>query len=85
MFDDFRNSLDKLAAELTVLHSENKADGYLLYLLGVISAKLEHYEVAVEMLLKSIHIVPLNWQAWMQLGDLIVDRVKVNKMYNIKK
>lgn len=85
MIDDFKNCLDKLVTELTALQNECKADGYLLYLLGVISAKLENYEVAVEMLLKSIHLVPLNWQAWMQLGDLIVDRVKVSKMYNIKK
>lgn len=80
MFDDFRNRLDKLTIKLTALQNENKADGYLLYLLGVVSAKLERYEIAVETLLKSIHKVPLNWQAWMQLGDLIVDRVKVSKL-----
>jgi len=63
------------------LKVENKADGYLLYLLGVVSVKLEKYDVAVEMLLESIHKVPLNWHAWMQLGDLIVDRVKVSKQH----
>lgn len=77
MVDNYRYSLDKLFTKLMTLKVENKADGYLLYLLGVVSVKLEKYDVAVEMLLESIHKVPLNWHAWMQLGDLIVDRVKV--------
>lgn len=78
MFDDYRRNLDKLFTELVALQKENKADGYLLYLLGIVSVKLEKYDVAVEMLLESIQKVPINWHAWMQLGDLIVDRVKVN-------
>lgn len=69
--------------ELMALRIENKADGYLLYLLGVISVKLEQYEIAVQMLLESIQKVPLNWHAWMQLGDLIVDRVKVNNIHKM--
>lgn len=77
MFDNYRYNLDKLSTELLTLRNENKADGYLLYLLGVVSVKLEKYNLAVEILLESICKVPLNWHAWMQLGDLIVDRVKV--------
>ncbi|VVC29327.1 Hypothetical protein CINCED_3A016590 [Cinara cedri] len=80
MFDDYQCSLDKLSMELTTLKQENKADGYLLYLLGIVSVKLEQYEVAVETLLESIEKVPLNWHAWMQLGDLIVDRIKLSKL-----
>lgn len=83
MFDDYRNCLDSLSMELMALRIENKADGYLLYLLGVISVKLEQYEIAVQMLLESIQKVPLNWHAWMQLGDLIVDRVKVNNIHDM--
>lgn len=79
MFDSYRYSLDKLSIELITLRNENKADGYLLYLLGMVSVKLEKYDLAVEMLLESIRKVPLNWHAWMQLGDLIVDRVKVKR------
>lgn len=79
MFDDYQYSLDKLSVELTALKQENKADGYLLYLLGIVSFKLEQYEVAVESLLESLEKVPLNWHAWMQLGDLIVDRIKASK------
>lgn len=84
MFDDYRHSLDNLSSELMALRKENKADGYLLYLLGVMSVKLEQYELAVEMLLESIAKVPLNWHAWMQLSDLIVDRVKVSKIYCVR-
>lgn len=81
MFDNYRYSLDKLSTEIITLHNENKADGYLLYLVGVVSVKLEKYDLAVEILLESIRKVPLNWHAWMQLGDLIVDRVKVKRNY----
>lgn len=79
MFDDYQYTLDKLYGELLALKQENKADGYLLYLFGIVSSKLEQYEVAVETLLESLEKVPLNWHAWMQLGDLIVDRTKVSK------
>lgn len=79
MVDNYRYSLDKLFTNLITLRNENKADGYLLYLLGMVSVKLEKYNIAIEMLLESIHKVPLNWHAWMQLGDLILDRVKVRK------
>lgn len=79
MFDDYQFTLDKLSVELMALKQENKADGYLLYLLGIVSSKLEQYEVAVETLLESLEKVPLNWHAWMQLGDLIVDRTKASK------
>lgn len=85
MFDDYRLSLDILSTKLMALHKENKADGYLLYLLGVVSVKLEQYDIAVETLLESIYKVPLNWHAWMQLGDLIVDRIKVCIVYEISK
>lgn len=77
MFDDYRRRLDELFIELSNIRKEKKADGYLLYLLGVVCVKLEQYDQAVDILLESIHKVPLNWRAWMQLGDLIVDRVKV--------
>lgn len=86
MLDDYRLSLDKIGTELLDLRKEDKACGYLLHLLGVILVKLEEYELAVEVLLESVHKVPLNWHSWMQLGDLIVDRVKVYKhVYEEKK
>lgn len=85
MLDDYRHSLNSIAEKLMDMQKENKADGYILYLLGVILVKLEEYELAVEVLLESVHKVPINWHSWMQLGDLIVDRVKVNKMYIKKK
>lgn len=80
MFEDYRYCLDKLITELITLRIENKVDGYLLYLLGVVSIKLERYDLAVETLLESLHKEPLNWQAWLHLGDLIVDRVKVSNI-----
>lgn len=84
MFEEYRYRLDKLITELIAIRADNKADGYLLYLLGVVSVKLERYDLAVETLLESIHKEPLNWQAWLHLGDLIVDRVKVSETSYIK-
>lgn len=66
------------------LRLQNQTDGYLLYLLGLVSVKLEQYEFAVKLLLESIQKVPVNWHAWMQLGDLIVDRVKVNNIHDVQ-
>lgn len=81
MHYDFRFSVHKLIEEIMALRSEDKADGYLLYLLGVLCVKSEQYDLAVESLLESLHKVPINWDAWMILGELIVDRVKVDNQY----
>jgi len=80
MFKEYRNFLDYLSQLLESIRQQKRGDGYLTYLLGVVYVKLEQYEAAVKMLVESINEVPLNWHAWMQLGDLIVDRVKVNKI-----
>lgn len=86
MSHDYRHTVNKLIVEIMALRNENKADGYLLYLLGLLCVKSEQYDLAVETLLESLHKVPINWDAWMVLGDLIVDRVKVINFYeNIKK
>ncbi|XP_050430305.1 cell division cycle protein 23 homolog isoform X2 [Adelges cooleyi] len=80
MFDEYRNSLDGILSNLVLLQADNLDDGYFLYLLGLVFVKLEKYDEAVEVLLESIRLKPLNWHAWMQLGDLIVDRVKLSKL-----
>ncbi|KAE9529555.1 hypothetical protein AGLY_011651 [Aphis glycines] len=80
MFKEYRNLLNYLSQLLESIRQKKKGDGYLTYLLGVVYVKLEQYEAAVKMLVESINEVPLNWHAWMQLGDLIVDRVKLSKL-----
>ncbi|XP_025199334.1 cell division cycle protein 23 homolog [Melanaphis sacchari] len=80
MFREYRDLLDYLSQQLESIRQKKKGDGYLTYLLGVVYVKLEQYEAAVNMLVESINEVPLNWHAWMQLGDLIVDRVKLSKL-----
>lgn len=80
MFKHYRNSLESLSEVLESIRQKKEGDGYLTYLLGVVYVKLEQYEAAVSMLVESINNVPINWHAWLQLGDLIVDRVKVCKI-----
>ncbi|XP_050533495.1 cell division cycle protein 23 homolog [Daktulosphaira vitifoliae] len=80
MFDDYLNNLDEIISNLKTSQADCLKDGYFLYLLGVVYVKLEKYDEAVEILLDSISKKPLNWHAWMQLGDLIVDRVKLSKL-----
>jgi hypothetical protein len=53
-------------------------DGYLLYLHGIVLKKLKVRQQAVDSLVKSINISPLNWGAWLELAQLITDRCMVN-------
>lgn len=57
-------------------------DGYLLYLHGIVLKKLKVRQQAVDSLVKSINISPLNWGAWLELAQLITDRCMVN-LYEI--
>jgi len=53
-------------------------DGYLLYLHGIVLKKLKVRQQAVDSLVKSVNISPLNWGAWLELAQLITDRCMVS-------
>lgn len=49
-------------------------DGYILYLHGVVLKRLKIRQQAVDRLVQSLHLEPLNWSAWLELSHLITDR-----------
>ncbi|KAF4526395.1 hypothetical protein B566_EDAN012685 [Ephemera danica] len=49
-------------------------DGYILYLHGVVLKRLKIRQQAVDRLVQSLHMEPLNWSAWLELSHLITDR-----------
>lgn len=51
--------------------------GWLEYLYGIVLAKGKNDDEAQKWLIKSVHLFPYNWGAWLELNDLIgsVDQV----------
>ncbi|XP_059471871.1 cell division cycle protein 23 homolog [Neocloeon triangulifer] len=62
------------------LASHSSQDGYLLYLHGIILKKLKVRHQAVDSLVKSINMSPLNWGAWLELAQLITDRCMLSNL-----
>lgn len=59
---------------------EDNLDGYELYLYGVICKKLDLHQMAVQVLVESIHAVPFLWASWLELSPLITDKDKLMSM-----
>ncbi|MCJ1446658.1 MAG: Anaphase-promoting complex subunit 23 [Stictis urceolatum] len=51
--------------------NERLGGGWLEYLYGIILAKGKNEEDAKHWLIKSVHLFPYNWGAWLELNDLI--------------
>ncbi|XP_045470221.1 cell division cycle protein 23 homolog [Harmonia axyridis] len=67
--DDLRN----LASQLLKDNFQDKMDGYLQYLYGVILKKLDATYLATDNLLKSVRAEPMLWCSWFELGKLVED------------
>lgn len=59
---------------LKKLHATKTMDGFELYLYGIVLKKLDLHSVALDILLESVHLAPMNWSAWIELSLLIPDR-----------
>jgi anaphase-promoting complex subunit 8 len=70
------SELDGLESELQDLAAAGKADGFLLYLLGLVLADKEKKEDARRVLAAAVTAYPCNWSAWLALqyacGDVSV-------------
>lgn len=67
-------SLKNLCTELKVDHSENKLDGFCLYLYGVVLKKLDLSSVALDIFIETVKQEPILWSAWYELGKIIPDK-----------
>lgn len=48
-----------------------KSDGWMEYLYGIVLAKGKSDEEAMKWLIKSVHLFPFNWGAWLELNGLV--------------
>lgn len=67
-------NLRQLYENLRDLHASGEADGYILYLFGVVLAKLELRSQAAVALQEAIAREPWLWAAWLELASLPRDR-----------
>lgn len=65
--------LSELMSILNEEYNHKNLDGYGLFLYGVILKKLDLTKMAITVLLESVHLVPINWSAWLELSPLIQD------------
>ncbi|KAI5278492.1 Anaphase-promoting complex subunit 23, partial [Ascosphaera aggregata] len=50
---------------------EDRSQGWLEYLYGVVLLKAKNEKEAEKWLVKSVHLYPYNWSAWQELNDLM--------------
>ncbi|KAI5298742.1 hypothetical protein KEM56_003803, partial [Ascosphaera pollenicola] len=50
---------------------EDRSQGWLEYLYGVVLLKAKNEAEAEKWLIKSVHLYPYNWSAWQELNDLM--------------
>ena len=69
-----------LRTELNQKYKSNQLDGYCLYLYAVVLKKLDLFKHAIDVFVESIHRVPTNWSAWLELSMLITDKDMLNSL-----
>ncbi|EFN59736.1 hypothetical protein CHLNCDRAFT_133336 [Chlorella variabilis] len=72
--------LDGLEGELQALVAAGQADGFLLYLLGLVLADREKKEEARQALAASVTAYPCNWSAWLALQSVCADLAAVGQL-----
>lgn len=59
---------------------ENRGQGWLEYLYGVILLKGKNEEEAKKWLIRSVHLYPFHWGAWQELNDLLAKTEDVRSL-----
>eukprot|EP01083_Nonionella_stella_P070814 189682_1 len=68
------SQLPILRKELGLLYKERGLDGFGLYLFGLIQKHSGQREAAIDLLVESVNVYPLNWSAWKALVSLCHDK-----------
>ena len=63
--------LDAWFADRSANGLEGKNQGWLEYLYGIVLAKCKMEDDAKRWLIRSIHLAPFNWSAWLELAGLL--------------
>lgn len=70
--------LSELLSTLKSLYATGTMDGYMLYLYGIVLKKLDLIDLAISILVESVHSTPTLWCSWIELAPLITDRGKLS-------
>lgn len=70
---DLARGLEGWFAERRENGLENRGQGWLEYLYGVILLKGKNEEEAKKWLIRSVHLNPFHWGAWQELNDLLAN------------
>ncbi|XP_022080899.1 cell division cycle protein 23 homolog isoform X1 [Acanthaster planci] len=73
-------TLKALRIELSKKYTENKLDGFCLYLYGIVLKKLELLKDAENVLVEAVRLEPYHWGAWIELTSLVTDKDKLNSL-----
>ena len=57
------------------------SQGWLEYLYGCVLSKERNLKEAMDYLVKSVHIFPLNWGCWQEINSLITRVTEVNSRF----
>jgi len=75
---DYYACLKKLNEMLDARLDEHKEDGFTHYLKGLVSLKLSLKSCAMDSFCKAVNRLPLLWEAWNELSNIIDDRATVS-------
>ncbi|CAK44384.1 uncharacterized protein An02g10360 [Aspergillus niger] len=62
---------------------EERSQGWLEYLYGVILLKGRNEDEAKKWLIRSVHLNPFHWGAWQELNDLLASTEDLNQVVNL--
>ena len=77
------SSLQGWFADRAAKGVEGSNQGWLEYLYGVVLAKGKTELEAKRWLLRSVHLCPINWGAWLELNDLLNNVEEVGRCFEI--
>lgn len=60
--------------------SGRQSQGWLEYLYGIVLAKGKNEKLALDYLIRSVHLYPYNWGAWQELTNLLGTAEEVSKV-----
>lgn len=80
---DLARGLEGWFAERKERDMEERGQGWLEYLYGVILLKGKNEEEAKKWLIRSVHLFPFHWGAWQELNDLLLSIDDVGLTYTI--
>ncbi|CAK9037576.1 Anaphase-promoting complex subunit 8 (Cell division cycle protein 23 homolog) (CDC23 homolog) (Cyclosome subunit 8), partial [Durusdinium trenchii] len=74
------SNLRVLRDELSKLHETEAADGYVLYMYGVVLKEMQAKAMARKVLCESVCRSPHNWSAWLDLATLCTEKEDIDQL-----